>query len=102
MGSLGFILLMAGMVIMASIAYARVTGDWDTITNNPAGAFVVNCINSTMDATGNKGNRLGSSPTAAGVTGNSASDAEQRRLARLARFDNPSLQTNMLDNMKEE
>jgi len=73
---------------MASIAYARVTGDWDTITKNPAGAFVVNCINSTMEATGNKGN--------------SASDAEQRRLARLARFDNPSLQTNMLDNMKEE
>eukprot|EP00581_Thalassiosira_minuscula_P012475 CAMPEP_0183726904 /NCGR_PEP_ID=MMETSP0737-20130205/24390_1 /TAXON_ID=385413 /ORGANISM="Thalassiosira miniscula, Strain CCMP1093" /LENGTH=196 /DNA_ID=CAMNT_0025958375 /DNA_START=40 /DNA_END=630 /DNA_ORIENTATION=+ len=97
MGLFGFIFLIMGIFAMASITYASITGDWDTITKNPVGYFVVNCINRMAEVTGVRGHKLGSSSTG----GDSASDEEARRLARLARFDNQN-QVNMLDNMKSE
>ena len=68
-----------------------------------ASNFIINCINWVMEIAGFRGNRLGSSSTGATRVGNSESksDADERRLARLARFDNQS-QTNMLDSMKSE
>mmetsp|Transcript_25316 Transcript_25316/g.45622 ORF Transcript_25316/g.45622 Transcript_25316/m.45622 type:complete len:219 (-) Transcript_25316:34-690(-) len=102
-GSLGSIFLVLGILAMASITYASITGDWDTVMNNPVGSFIINCINWLMEIAGFRGHRLGSSSTRATSVGNieSDSDADARRLARLARFDNQS-QTNMLDNMKSE
>ncbi|KAL7541587.1 hypothetical protein ACHAXR_011655 [Thalassiosira sp. AJA248-18] len=94
-GWIGLILI--AVVLLLAITYAVVTGDWDTIMNNPAGAFIANCINWIMEIAGVRGHKLGTSINAAAKGGN----AEEARLARLARFDDQN-QKNMLDNMKSE
>ena len=101
-GFFGIILMVAGITSLVAVAYANITGDWDTILNNPAGVFVADCINWIMEVAGARGHKLGSSSSSRRVSssvGSVVSDEEARRLARLARFDNPK---NMLDNMKSE
>lgn len=86
------------LFLMSGIAwYGFTTGDWDTILNNPACAYIANCINRFTETTGIRGHRLGTS-TAASKVGN---DEEARRTARLARFEGQD-QKNILDSMKSE
>mmetsp|Transcript_14583 Transcript_14583/g.31723 ORF Transcript_14583/g.31723 Transcript_14583/m.31723 type:complete len:221 (-) Transcript_14583:14-676(-) len=100
-GFVGIILMVAGVITMAAVLYARITGDWDTILNNPVGAFITTCIHNIMEITGVKGHRLGSSSstTAAAATNVNGVSDENARLARLARFDTPK---NILDNIKSD
>lgn len=91
-GLLGLFLKASIGIILLAIVYARITGDWDSILNNPVGSYISDCINWILELIGMKGNRLGSSTEELTM-----SNAEARRLARLARFDNPK---DMLDDMK--
>ena len=89
-----FLKVSIGIVLLA-IVYARITGDWNSILNNPVGSYI-DCINWLLELIGMKGNRLGSSSTEE----QTMSSIEARRLARLARFDSPK--KNMLDDMKAD
>lgn len=97
-GLITIVLVLVAISAGGAVAYAKITGDWETVLNNPVGAFVSDCINRFLEASGARGHKLGSSPSPASA-GNGVSDEEARRLARLARFDNPR---NMLDSMKSE
>ena len=101
MGLLGSTFLVLGIFTIALITYANITGDWDTIMNNPVGSYVVNWINWILEMKGIRGQRLGSSTSRSTIIGQTMSDEEKRRLARLARFDNHS-QDKLLGSMKEE
>lgn len=97
-GLFGIFLIASGIVVMGAVAYANITGDWDTVLNNPVGSFVADCIKRIMEFAGAKGHKLGSSSTTS--TSKVGSDEDAKRLARLARFDvNPK---NMLDDMKSD
>jgi len=93
-GLFGLFLKVSIGIILLAIVYARITGDWDSILNNPVGSYITDCINWVLELIGMKGNRLGSSTEERTMPG-----TEARRLARLARFDNTK---NMLDDMKAD
>ena len=94
-GLLGLFLKASIGIILLAVVYARITGDWDSILNNPVGSYMSNCINWILELIGMKGNRLGSS-----TEERTMPNDEARRLARLARFDSPK--KNMLDDMKAD
>jgi len=93
-GLFGLFLKVSIGIILLAIVYARITGDWDSILNNPVGSYITDCINWVLELIGMKGNRLGSS-----TEERTMPSTEARRLARLARFDNTK---NMLDDMKAD
>eukprot|EP00970_Alexandrium_tamarense_P002239 scaffold323_cov188-Alexandrium_tamarense.AAC.6 len=93
--------IFASMILgLIAITYANVTGDWETLRNNPIRAFVELCI-SKLNSGGISGQRLGT-----GATETHGASEEEQRLARLARFDNPkdvaAVSSALLDNMKED
>ncbi len=83
--------------VLLAVFYANVTGDWDTILNIPS--LLADRMRWMLTESGGiSGHRLGSSTkTTANLSTQGMSDEESRRLARLARFDNPK---NILDDMK--
>jgi len=99
-GLLGLFLKVSIGIILLAIVYARITGDWDSILNNPVVVYISDCINWLLELIGMKGNRLGTTGRSSNVGSNNSDDAEARRIARLARFDSPK--KNMLDDMKED
>ena len=99
-GLLGLFLKMSIGLVLLAIVYARITGDWDSIVNNPVGFYISDCINWILELIGIKGNRLGTTGRSSNVGGRNSDDAEARRIARLARFDSPK--KNMLDDMKAD
>lgn len=86
-------MIVSVIISLLAIAYANITGDWDTVLNNPVGSFVYDSTKRMAEIVGTKGHKLGTS----GTTTTKVNDDEARRM-RLARFDNK----NMLDNMKSE
>ena len=91
-----FVLVSIFMFLLAMVTfYARVTGDWNTILNNPVGSLIYGCIKRIGDNI--SGHKLGTNAGRSAV----ATDDEARRNARLARFDNPDPK-DMLDSMKSE
>jgi len=102
-GLVGVFLIMTASVVLLAIAYAYISGDWDTVLQNPVGSTVADCIRWMMEKAGYSGHRLGSSSSTsiagAAASSKGVSDEDSRRLARLARFDNPK---NMLDDMKTD
>ncbi|KAL7544944.1 hypothetical protein ACHAWF_008324 [Thalassiosira exigua] len=98
-GWFGMALVASAIIAIAGAIYVKVTGDWDTVLNIPVTSFVVDCAKRIPEVAGMKGHKLGSATD----TGNNvASDEDARRLARLARFDNPNNPKNMLDSMKAD
>jgi len=97
-GLFGLFLKVSVGLVLVAVVYARMTGDWDSILNNPVGSYISDCINWVLELIGMKGNRLGTTGRSSNV-GGSNSDDEARRIARLARFDNTK---NMLDDMKAD
>jgi hypothetical protein len=102
-GLVGIFLVVPAVLVLLAIVYAYISGDWDTILNNPVGSIAADCIRWMMERAGYSGHRLGSSSTtiigAAASRSKGLGDEDSRRLARLARFDNPK---NMLDDMKTD
>lgn len=92
-GLFGRFMIVSVIISLLAIAYANITGDWDTVLNNPVGSFVYDSTKRMAEIVGTKGHKLGTS----GTTTTKVNDDEARRM-RLARFDNK----NMLDNMKSE
>lgn len=93
----GIIIILSVVMILAilpAVTYAKITGDWDTILNNPVGACVSKCINCITETAGIRGHKLGSTVA-------KARNDEDARRARLARFDDQE-QKNLLDSMKSE
>ena len=95
-GLLGLFLKTSIGIVLLAVVYARITGDWDSILNNPVGSYITDWINWILELIGVKGNRLGSSSTEE----QTMPSGEARRLARLARFDSPK--KNMLDDLKAD
>ena len=99
-GLFGIILIILVFLGMMAVLFANLTGEWDMILNNPVGGFIADCINRITEIAGIRGHKLGgSSKTTAAPKSTGLNDEEARRLARLARFENPK---NMLDSMKAE
>lgn len=93
------IVMLLLLVGSPAVIYGMMTGDWETITNNPAGAFAANIMTRMVEIAGIRGQKLGSSSSSSkSISGN---DEEARRNARLARFDDQN-QRNVLDSMKSE
>ena len=92
-GLFGMFIIVSVIILILAIAYANITGDWDTVLNNPVGSFVYDSTKRMVEIIGTKGHKLG---TTSGTT-TKANDEEARRM-RLARFENK----NMLDNKKSE
>ena len=94
-GLLGTVMIVSIVMFILVTLYVRVTGDWDTILNNPVGSFVYGCVKRIGDNV--SGQKLGSNTERSTV----ANDDEARRNARLARFDNPDPK-DMLDSLKSD
>jgi hypothetical protein len=90
-----------GFAAISAIGYSVYTGDWSVIQNNSLTVSIEQCINRLLEAGGMKGHKLGTG-IASRSTQNSADEEEKRRLARLARFENPSSGKDLLDDMKED
>lgn len=91
-----------GFAAVSAIGYGSYTGDWSVIGNNPINSFIDECINRIAEAGGMKGHKLGSSGETKQPANVGASEEERRRIARLARFENPNPGRDLLDSMKED